>query len=108
MSKVILLNASPRTNSNTKIVLEECAREIEAEGVDAALTAAEESIKNDNMTNDESDPEPSEKTLEVEKSEPKSKKEDDDNSSNDKIFPEAIETKKENYDIVDDFDDDED
>jgi multimeric flavodoxin WrbA len=37
MSKVILLNASPRTNSNTKIVLEECAREIEAEGVEAEI-----------------------------------------------------------------------
>ena len=37
MSKVILLNASPRVNSNTKIVLEECAREIEKEGVEAEI-----------------------------------------------------------------------
>lgn len=37
MSKVILLNASPRANSNTKIVLEECAREIEKEGVEAEI-----------------------------------------------------------------------
>ena len=33
MSKVILLNASPRKNSNTKIVLEQCALEIEKEGI---------------------------------------------------------------------------
>ena len=37
MSKVILLNASPRSNSNTGIVLEQCAREIEAEGVEAEI-----------------------------------------------------------------------
>ena len=37
MSKVILLNASPRGNSNTGIVLEQCAREIEAEGVEAEI-----------------------------------------------------------------------
>ena len=37
MSKVILLNASPRANSNTKIVLEECAKEIEKEGVEAEI-----------------------------------------------------------------------
>ena len=37
MSKVILLNASPRVNSNTKIVLEECAREIEDEGVETEI-----------------------------------------------------------------------
>ena len=35
--KVILLNASPRANSNTKIVLEECAREIENEGVETEI-----------------------------------------------------------------------
>ena len=37
MSKVILLNASPRGNSNTKIVLEECAKEIEKEGVETEI-----------------------------------------------------------------------
>lgn len=37
MSKVILLNASPRANSNTKIVLEQCACEIEKEGVEAEI-----------------------------------------------------------------------
>ena len=37
MSKVILLNASPRANSNTKMVLEQCAREIEKEGVDTEI-----------------------------------------------------------------------
>ena len=37
MSKVILLNASPRANSNTKIVLEQCAREIEDEGVETEI-----------------------------------------------------------------------
>ena len=37
MSKVILLNASPRANSNTKMVLEECAREIENEGVETEI-----------------------------------------------------------------------
>ena len=37
MSKVILLNASPRKNSNTKMVLEECAKEIENEGVEAEI-----------------------------------------------------------------------
>ena len=37
MSKVILLNASPRANSNTKMVLEQCAREIESEGVEAEI-----------------------------------------------------------------------
>jgi len=37
MSKVILLNASPRVNSNTKIVLEECAKEIEREGVETEI-----------------------------------------------------------------------
>ena len=39
MSKVILLNASPRANSNTKIVLEECAKEIEKEGVEAEIVS---------------------------------------------------------------------
>lgn len=39
MSKVILLNASPRVNSNTKIVLEECAKEIEKEGVEAEIVS---------------------------------------------------------------------
>ena len=34
---IILLNASPRANSNTQIVLEECAREIEAEGVECEI-----------------------------------------------------------------------
>lgn len=33
MYKVILLNASPRANSNTLLALEECAKEIEKEGV---------------------------------------------------------------------------
>ncbi|WP_405290595.1 flavodoxin family protein [Methanobrevibacter sp.] len=37
MSKVILLNASPRANSNTKIVLEQCAFEIEKEGVETEI-----------------------------------------------------------------------
>ena len=37
MSKVILLNASPRANSNTKIVLEQCAKEIEKEGVETEI-----------------------------------------------------------------------
>ena len=37
MSKVILLNASPRANSNTLMVLKECAREIEKEGVEAEI-----------------------------------------------------------------------
>lgn len=37
MFKVILLNASPRKNSNTKIILEECAKEIEREGVEAEI-----------------------------------------------------------------------
>ena len=37
MSKVIVLNASPRANSNTKIVLEQCAREIEDEGVETEI-----------------------------------------------------------------------
>lgn len=37
MSKVILLNASPRGNSNTGIVLEECAKEIRNENVDAEI-----------------------------------------------------------------------
>ena len=37
MSKVILLNASPRANSNTKIVLEQCALEIEKEGVETEI-----------------------------------------------------------------------
>ena len=37
MSKVILLNASPRKDSNTKIALEQCAHEIEAEGVEAEI-----------------------------------------------------------------------
>jgi len=39
MSKVILLNASPRANSNTKMVLEECAKEIEKEGVEAEIVS---------------------------------------------------------------------
>ena len=33
MAKVILLNGSPRKNSNTLMVLKECAKAIEAEGV---------------------------------------------------------------------------
>ena len=37
MSKVILINASPRKNSNTKIVLNECIKEIEKEGVETEL-----------------------------------------------------------------------
>ena len=37
MSKVILLNASPRKNSNTKIALKECAKEIEKEGLEAEI-----------------------------------------------------------------------
>lgn len=37
MSKVILLNASPRANSNTAIVLEECVKEIEKEGVECEI-----------------------------------------------------------------------
>ena len=37
MSKVILLNASPRENSNTAIVLNECAKEIEKEGVECEI-----------------------------------------------------------------------
>ena len=37
MSKVILLNASPRKDSNTKIALEQCAHEIEAEGVETEI-----------------------------------------------------------------------
>lgn len=37
MSRVILLNASPRGNSNTKMVLEECAREIENEGLETEI-----------------------------------------------------------------------
>lgn len=37
MSKVILLNASPRKNSNTKIVLEECAKEIQKENVETEI-----------------------------------------------------------------------
>ena len=37
MYKVILLNASPRANSNTLAVLEECAREIEKEGVETEI-----------------------------------------------------------------------
>lgn len=37
MSKVILLNASPRKNSNTRIALEECAKEIEKEGVESEI-----------------------------------------------------------------------
>ena len=37
MFKVVLLNASPRKNSNTKMVLEECAKVIESEGVKAEI-----------------------------------------------------------------------
>lgn len=37
MSKVILLNASPRANSNTLMVLKECASEIEKEGVETEI-----------------------------------------------------------------------
>ncbi|WP_178648364.1 flavodoxin family protein [uncultured Methanobrevibacter sp.] len=37
MSKVILLNGSPRINSNTQDVLEICASEIEKNGVDAEV-----------------------------------------------------------------------
>ena len=37
MSKVILLNGSPRKNSNTLIVLKECAKAIEAEGVETEI-----------------------------------------------------------------------
>ena len=37
MRKVILLNASPRKNSNTQIVLEECAEEIRKEGLEAEI-----------------------------------------------------------------------
>ena len=37
MSKVILLNASPRENSNTQIVLEECAKAIEENGVETEI-----------------------------------------------------------------------
>ena len=37
MSKVILLNGSPRVNSNTQIALEECAKEIEKEGVETEI-----------------------------------------------------------------------
>ena len=37
MSKVILLNGSPRANSNTGIVLEECAKVIENEGVETEI-----------------------------------------------------------------------
>ena len=37
MVKVILLNASPRANSNTQAVLEVCAEEIEKEGVETEI-----------------------------------------------------------------------
>ena len=37
MAKVILLNGSPRKNSNTLMVLKECAKAIEAEGVEAEI-----------------------------------------------------------------------
>lgn len=37
MAKVILLNGSPRKNSNTLIVLNECAKAIEAEGVETEI-----------------------------------------------------------------------
>ncbi len=37
MAKVILLNGSPRKNSNTLMVLEECAKAIEAEGVETEI-----------------------------------------------------------------------
>lgn len=37
MYKVILLNASPRANSNTLAVLKECACEIEKQGVEAEI-----------------------------------------------------------------------
>lgn len=35
--KVILLNGSPRKDSNTKIALEECAKEIESQGVETEI-----------------------------------------------------------------------
>ena len=37
MAKVILLNGSPRKNSNTLMVLKECAKAIEAEGVETEI-----------------------------------------------------------------------
>ena len=37
MAKVILLNSSPRANSNTQDVLEVCAEEIEKNGVEAEI-----------------------------------------------------------------------
>ena len=37
MAKVILLNGSPRANSNTLSVLKECAKEIEKNGVEAEI-----------------------------------------------------------------------
>ena len=37
MAKVILLNGSPRKNSNTLLVLKECAKAIEAEGVETEI-----------------------------------------------------------------------
>ena len=37
MAKVILLNGSPRKNSNTLMVLKECAKSIEAEGVETEI-----------------------------------------------------------------------
>ena len=37
MTKVILLNGSPRKNSNTNAVLKECAKSIEKEGIDTEI-----------------------------------------------------------------------
>lgn len=37
MAKVILLNSSPRANSNTQDVLEVCAEEIKKNGVEAEI-----------------------------------------------------------------------
>lgn len=42
MAKVILLNSSPRANSNTQDVLEVCAEEIEKNGVEAEIISLEE------------------------------------------------------------------
>lgn len=39
MAKVILLNGSPRKNSNTLIVLNECAKAIEGEGVETEIVS---------------------------------------------------------------------
>ncbi len=42
MAKVILLNSSPRANSNTQDVLEVCAEEIEKNGVEAEIISLRE------------------------------------------------------------------